>query len=88
MYCMFKFRENGEFDTLLEGRKLAVIITAGGEETDGADLVMETFRRLAVFSKCTWLGALTAANATDPATIRADTALVKRAREFGRRLAE
>ncbi len=86
-YCLFKFHEDGEHDSLLEGRRQAAIITAGGGADDGADLVQESFRRLANFSKGEWLGALIAAHVENPDTIRADSALLHRAREFGRKLA-
>lgn len=86
-YCLFKFHEDGEHDSLLEGRRQAAIITAGGGEDDGADLVQESFRRLANFSKGEWLGALIAAHVENPDTIRADVTLLHRAREFGRKLA-
>jgi len=86
-YCMFKFKDDGQFDSLVEGRKVAAVITAGGGEGDGADLVKETCRRLAEFSKGKWLGALVAANVANPEAIRADADLRERAREFGRRLA-
>jgi len=86
-YCMFKFHEDGHVDSLLEGRKQAAVITAGGDENDGADLVQESFRRLTEYSKCQWLGAFVAASVTDPKTIRGDQSLNERAREFGRKLA-
>ena len=86
-YCMFKYRKDGQIDSLMQGRKMAAIITAGGGEDDGADLVKETCRRLAAFSKCDWLGAVVAANVTDPETIRANTNLIELARRFGRQLA-
>ena len=86
-YCMFKFHEDGQFDSLLDGKAQAAVITAGGDEHDGADLVQESFRRLAEFSKCKWLGAFIAASVTDARTIRGDRPLSERAREFGRKLA-
>ena len=86
-YCMFKYKKDGQIDSLMRGRKMAAIITAGGGEDDGADLVKETCRRLAAFSQCDWLGAFVAANVTDPETILADTNLIERAREFGGQLA-
>ena len=86
-YCMFKYRRSGQVDSLLQGRKMAAVITAGGGEDDGADLVTETCRRMAAFSKCRWLGALVAANVTDSDAIRADTKLIERARQFGSQLA-
>ena len=87
IYCLFKFQEDGEIATLIEGRKMAAVITAGGGPDDGADLVQETCKRLTLFSKCTWLGALVEANVENPATIRADQELTERAQAFGRQLA-
>ncbi len=84
-YCMFKFGDE-EARCLLEGRGLAGVITAGGGEDDGADGVTESFRRLAQFSKCHWLGTFIAANATTPEELRADQDLLHQAREFGQSL--
>ena len=81
-YCMFKFGDE-EVRCLLEGRGLAGVITAGGDEHDGADGVTESFRRLAQFSKCHWLGTFIAANATTPEALRADQDLGRGARKFG-----
>lgn len=86
-YCMFKYGEDGQVNSLMQGRKMAAVITAAGGADDGADLVEETCRRLAVFSRCDWLGALVAAGVRDPETIRADTDLIERARQFGGQLA-
>jgi len=85
LYCMFKFGED-ELRSLLAGRGLAGVITAGGGENDGADLVTETFRRLANFSQSRWLGTFVAGNATAPDAILADQKLCERARQFGRSL--
>jgi multimeric flavodoxin WrbA len=84
-YCMFKFGGE-ELHSLLEGRALAGVITCGGSENDGADLVTETFKRLASFSGGQWLGSFIAANVTDADAIRADKALGRRAQDFGRSL--
>lgn len=86
-FCMFKFEESGDYKCLIEGRKMAAVITAGGGEDDGADLVKETCRRMAEFSKTEWLGAFVAGQVKDPDAIRADADLVERARAFGRELA-
>ena len=86
LYCTFKFTA---FDvkSLLSGKRMAAVITAGGGPEDGADLVIETFRRTAKWSGCEWLGALVAEKSQSPDGIRADAALVERARAFGRKLA-
>jgi multimeric flavodoxin WrbA len=86
-YCLFKFESETEIRCLLEGRKMAAVISAGGDENDGADLVLDMCQRMAKFSKTEWLGALVAANVKSPDAIRADSALVERAREFGKKLA-
>ncbi|MHC4695921.1 MAG: flavodoxin family protein [Planctomycetota bacterium] len=85
-YSLFKYKEDGTVNSLMKGRKMAAVITAGGDENDGADLVSETCRRLCAFSQCDWVGALIAAEVKNPDTIRADTKLVDRARRFGTQL--
>ena len=84
-FCMLKFHEEEVF-SLLEGRRMAVVITAGGGEDDGADLVAETCRRMAEYTKCTWSGSLVAGFAKDPEGLRADQTLAEGARNFGRQL--
>ncbi len=86
-YCMFKTVNGEEVKSLLAGRKVAAVITAGGGENDGADLVQETFRRMANFSKCRWLGALLGTYVVSPEAVAADADLAARARAFGRQLA-
>ncbi|MBN1347532.1 MAG: flavodoxin family protein [Phycisphaerae bacterium] len=86
-YCLFKFRGPNQVECLLEGKKLAAVISSGGPEGDGADLVIQTCSRLAEFSKTEWLGAFLAASVKDVESIRADGELIERARAFGRKLA-
>ncbi|UCE61010.1 MAG: flavodoxin family protein [Phycisphaerales bacterium] len=86
-FCMFKLQKDGSYESLLSGRRMATVISAGSEENDGADLVKETCRRMAQFSGSKWLGAFIADNAQNPDAIRADESLVERARQFGWQLA-
>jgi multimeric flavodoxin WrbA len=86
-FCMFKFQEDGEIRSLLEGRRMAAVLTAGGAESDGADLVQEICRRLVEFSRCKWEGTFVAAEVKDVESIRKDAALAERARAFGKKLA-
>jgi multimeric flavodoxin WrbA len=85
-YCMFRFGEANDHTCLLKDKKMAAVITAGGGEDDGADLVTDTCKRLAKFSQAEWLGALVAANVDSPDGIRTDAHLVNRVQEFGREL--
>jgi multimeric flavodoxin WrbA len=87
LYCTFKFSEDGRVKSLLQGRKMAAVITAAGGADDGADLVTETCRRIAKYSRTKWLGAMVVPNATAPQALREDKKLTARARTFGRRLA-
>jgi putative NADPH-quinone reductase len=86
-YCTFKFTGGDDVRCLLQGRKMAAVITAGGGENDGADSVRETCRRFAQFASCQWIDAFIAGNVETPETIRADAKLTERARAFGRQLA-
>jgi multimeric flavodoxin WrbA len=88
LYCTFKFNKDGQFKSLLAGRKMAAVITAGGGDEDGADLITETCKRIAKFSKTKWLGAMVVANATTPKALREDRKLAAHARAFGRRLVQ
>ncbi len=87
-YCMFKFKGGEDYACLIEGRKTAAVITAGGSDDDGADLVLETCRRMARFSRTVWVGALVAANIRSADGVRADVELRRKAEEFGRKLVQ
>ncbi len=57
LFCLGKY-EIEPMVSLLEGRKCALVITAGGDESDGADLVVEGFTRMAEFYRMKNLGHL------------------------------
>lgn len=86
-FCMFKVQDDGEIHSLVEGRRMAAVVTAGGTERDGADLVQEICRRLVEFSRCKWEGTFVAAEVKGVEFIRKDAALAERARAFGKKLA-
>jgi len=88
LFCTFKFNKDGTFKCLMKGGRLAGVITAGGGDDDGADLVTDTFKRMAKFSRMKWCGAFVVGNAVSPAALKADKKLVQRARAFGRKLAK
>ena len=85
-FCMFKFSDSGEYKSLLEGCKMAAVITAGGPENNGAHLVSQSCQRIADLGKCKWLGAFVATKVKDSASLRADKDLCDRAHEFGQKL--
>jgi multimeric flavodoxin WrbA len=86
MYCMFKFDVDGNVSCLLEGKRIAAVITAGAAVEDGADLVEEACRRMAKFSNADWRGAMIAANTSTPQAIQNDETLHAEATLFGQQL--
>lgn len=65
IYCMVKFRSDGTHASLVENKKCALVVTAGGDEFDGADLVVEAYRRMVDFLRMKDLGHLVVANFHD-----------------------
>ncbi len=86
-YCLWKFKEPGQVKCLIAGHKMAAVITAGGPQADGADLVQETIKRLANFAQTDWLGALIATNVQKHDDILKSDELIQQAKDFGRKLA-
>lgn len=75
---------NGE--NLLRGAKMAVILSAGGDPFDGADLAVAMFERLAKFGGMELVGRYVVANCPDGRSLRNSRLIEKGAREFGRSL--
>jgi multimeric flavodoxin WrbA len=74
-------------EDLLKGNKWALVLTAGGNHYDGADLAVQMFSRLARFGGIDYLGQYVAANCSDRAKLRRDMTIREQARSFGRELA-
>ena len=60
--CLAKFSEDGTYVSLVENKKCALVVTAGGDEFDGADLVVDAYQRMARFLRMQDLGHLAVAN--------------------------
>jgi multimeric flavodoxin WrbA len=75
-------------EDLLKGSKWALIVTAGGDHFDGADLVVQQFSRLARFASAKYAGQHVVANCPDGGKLKSNKALAAAAREFGRELAK
>ncbi len=65
-YCLDKFASDGTYVSLVEGKKCGLLATAGGDEFDGADLVVEAHQRLASFHRMKDIGHLVVANFHGP----------------------
>jgi len=62
LYCLEKYAVDGSYISLVEGKRCGLIVTAGGDEFDGADLVVESYRRMVDFHRMENIGHLVAAN--------------------------
>ncbi|MBM3322795.1 NAD(P)H-dependent oxidoreductase [candidate division WOR-3 bacterium] len=74
-------------EDLLKGSKWALVLTAGGDHFDGADLVVQMFSRLARFGGIKYVGQHVVAPCPDGAKLRRNKAVQEQARSFGRTLA-
>lgn len=72
--------------TLVRGKKLALILTAGGDEFDGADLVVRQFRNLARYSSMEYVGQFVGTGCGEPAAVRRNRRLLEAAKKFGTEL--
>jgi len=71
---------------LLKGSRWALVVTAGGDAFDGADLIVEQFRRLAEFAGARVVGQHVVAPCPDRRRFNRDKPLAAAARSFGRKL--
>jgi multimeric flavodoxin WrbA len=74
-------------EDLLKDSKWALVLTAGGDVFDGADLAVEMFRRLADYGGIKYIGQHVVAPCPDGAELRNSAVLKKQAKLFGKELA-
>jgi hypothetical protein len=75
-------------EDLLKGSKWALVITAGGDAFDGADLAVQMFSRLARYGGIKYLGQHVVAPCPDGAKLRNNAVLKKQATLFGKEMAK
>ena len=61
-YCFEKFSKDGSYISLVEGKRCGLVVTAAGDEFEGADLVVESYRRMVEFHRMKDIGHLVVAN--------------------------
>lgn len=86
LYALCKFDDQGGYCSLLAGKGFALVLSAGGDAFDGADLVVEGYRRLVAYSHGRDRGVFAAVGLRDPESTANDAPLMVRAREFGHKL--
>jgi multimeric flavodoxin WrbA len=75
-------------EDLLKGGKWALLVTAGGDHYDGADLAVEMFKRLTTYSGIKYLGQHVVAPCPDGKKLAANATLKEGAKAFGKELAK
>jgi multimeric flavodoxin WrbA len=71
---------------LLKGGKWALVLTAGGDAFDGADLAVQMFARFSRYAGIEYLGQHVVAPCPDGAKLAARSELKRSAKDFGRDL--
>lgn len=84
--CKFESPESMDYKVLIEGKRVALVVTAGGGPHDGAETVVASHRAMAQFMRLDNRGELCAAPLGQPEATRADAALKDRAAAFARRI--
>ncbi|MCX7804714.1 MAG: flavodoxin family protein [Planctomycetota bacterium] len=85
-FCFHKFEEGHNYTSLLRGKRFALIVTAAGDEFDGADLIVEQFQRFMEYMKAEDAGRLAVCSVESGEKLRTDAAVKERAEAFGRQL--
>jgi|WetSurMetagenome_2_1015567.scaffolds.fasta_scaffold112556_1 multimeric flavodoxin WrbA len=73
-------------EDLIKGSNWALVLTAGGDHYDGADLAVQMFTRLARYAGVKFLGQHVAANCPDGRLLKANRQFRAQAQEFGKTL--
>jgi multimeric flavodoxin WrbA len=75
-------------EELLKGSKWALVLTAGGDAFDGADLAVQMFSRLSRYGGIKYVGQHVVAPCPDGAELKKSLGLKMQAKKFGREMAK
>jgi multimeric flavodoxin WrbA len=67
-YCLVKWKEKGS-PSLLEGRRVALLVTCGSSVENNADVIQVVFDREADYAGCTVVGKFIVPNCTTPSEL-------------------
>ena len=87
LYATFKFDED-PYISLLEGKRVALIVTAGGDVDDGANVCEECYQQLFNFAHAIDCGVFIAPLLKQPSDTAADDDLLARVDSFADDLAK
>lgn len=86
-YGLTKFGETS-YESMLEGKACALVTTGAGNTADGTDITSRAYRKLSDYMRMRRCGELKLTMLRTPEETRADKAVTRRARRFGRKLWE
>ena len=86
LYATFKF-DSDPYISLLEGKSVALVVTAGGSEKEGADVCEAMYKALFEFAHAKNKGVFIAPHLSTPAATKKDAKLLKKADAFGAKIA-
>ncbi|HEY3320566.1 MAG TPA: flavodoxin family protein [Planctomycetota bacterium] len=84
-FCLLKKGDNGNYRSLIAGRRLALVVTGGGELEGNLDLVVPPYKAFAEYFQCKDAGVLLLPYCSEPDSLGAG--MEKQAREFARKIA-
>jgi multimeric flavodoxin WrbA len=84
-YCLFKF-EDQSYKVLIEGKRVALVVTAGGDAYDGADNCVSCYEALVRFGRLTSMGRLVVPSLGEPRDLEKNAFATEQARQFGEKL--
>jgi multimeric flavodoxin WrbA len=87
-FCKFNVQEDGHYKCLIDGKKFALVVTAGGGGYDGAENCVASYRAMADFMRLENQGEFVVASAGEPSQVRADKATMKQAGVFARKIVQ
>lgn len=87
MYSLSKLYYSETFRSLLSGKTLALVATAGGPIEDNLELLEHQWKKPADMLGCPFLSCLFPNTAPEPGSLIKDLSAVKKAKAFGKRLA-
>jgi multimeric flavodoxin WrbA len=87
MYSLSKLSDPENYQSLLSGKTLALLATAGGPMEDNLELLEYQWKKPANMIGCPFLSCLFPNTSSDPGSLIKEPSAIKKAKEFGRVLA-
>ncbi|MGC8976343.1 MAG: flavodoxin family protein [Candidatus Ratteibacteria bacterium] len=81
-FCFDKYNEDGSYISIVEGKKIGLILTAAGDEFEGADLVVESYLRMVEYHKMEDVGRIVICNVLSEKDIFESDEVKRKVKDF------